>query len=103
MIEDTEGIGLDKVNVHSPRFGLELPFPFGDSRDGMNPWCPRLPVLDVAQKRDHYVGRRQDRDVNDGARHHRISSILCTAPSGRVSPKPMLTMRFKNAYASAEV
>src|SRR5438045_1780796 len=41
--------------------------------------------------------------VQDPHRNHRISSILCTAPSGRVSPTPTVTMRFKNAYASAEV
>src|SRR6267378_1956997 len=34
---------------------------------------------------------------------HRISSIRCTAPSGRASPTPTVTMRFKKAYGSAEV
>src|SRR6267143_5159797 len=34
---------------------------------------------------------------------HRISSILCTAPSGRASPIPTVTMRFKNVYVSVEV
>ena len=42
-----------------------------------------------------YAGLRRPR--------YSISSILCTAPSGRVSPTPMVMMRFKNAYRSADV
>src|SRR5438067_8862154 len=71
-------------------------------------YSPRTSTLVAFLSNSHFGNRVQRRlsarrRAHVTAPHHRISSILCTAPSGRVSPTPIVTMRFKNAYASAEV
>jgi hypothetical protein len=74
-------------------------------------WRTRIPARSTLRSRTATVvpagGTRCGRCVSSAGTSsqvsHRISSILCTAPSGRASPRPTVTMRFKNAYVSAEV
>ena len=108
----------DRIAVVAGAGEIQVPFRSGVNLRTSDPsytgpgirFIPLLPLADggntwqVVFKGEHRLQPDHRQACYAASRpYHRISSILCTAPSGRVSPAPIVTMRFKNAYASAEV